>query len=128
MAELEKKGKYAELLRVAETEKTAFQLVFLGKGDEKNRRYVGYDALLSGLEPLGALGVSAVVLRHPPIPPPPNVAALFSRVRSEGKLLKAVSPFRKDTAAPYLDNEDWPPSRNLTNKGPLVEIWSLEGN
>jgi hypothetical protein len=128
MAELEKNGKYAQLLRVAENEKTAFQLVFLGKGDEKNRRYVGYDALLPGLEPLRALGVSAVVLRHPPIPPPPEVAALFARVRSEGTLRKAISPFRKDPAAPYLDNEDWPPSRNLTNKGPLVEIWSLEGN
>jgi len=124
--ELERKGKYAHLLRVAEEEGKSFRLVFLGKGDELNRIYVGYDALLSGLEPLRALGVTTVVLRHPPIPPPPELAALFSRVNAEGRLLTTLSPFRGAATTPYLDNEDWPASSQLVHKGPLIEIWSLE--
>ncbi len=124
--ELERKGKYAHLLRVAEGEGKSFGLVFLGKGDELNRIYVGYDALLSGLEPLRALGVRTVVLRHPPIPPPAELAALFSRVKAEGRLLATLSPFRGAATTPYLDNEDWPPSSRLVHKGPLIELWSLE--
>jgi hypothetical protein len=126
-AELERKGKYAHLLRVARDEETAFRLVYLGKGDELDRRYVGYDALGSGLEPLRRLGVDTIVLRHPPVRPPPEVEALFRRVQSEGKLIERVSPFRGNAAGvPYLDNEDWPPGRSLERKGPLVELWSLE--
>jgi hypothetical protein len=105
--------------------------VYLGKGDELDRRYVGYEALVPGLEPLRKLGVENIVLRHPPIAPPPEVEALFRRVQSEGKLLERVSPFGgfagESAGPPYLDNEDWPPSRDLERKGPLVEIWSLEG-
>jgi hypothetical protein len=125
VSELDRKGKYAHLLRVAHGEEKSFRLVFLGKGDERNRMYVGYEALLSGLEPLRALGVATVVLRHPPIPPPPEVVAFFSRVESEGTLLTAISPFRGAPTAPYLDNEDWPPSPGLAHKGPLIELWSL---
>jgi 4-amino-4-deoxy-L-arabinose transferase-like glycosyltransferase len=126
LAELHRTGKYAHLLRVAEKENPSYRLVFLGKGDELNRIYVGYEALVPGLDPLRALGVTAVVLRHPPIPPPPELAALFSRVKAEGRLLASISPFRGAPATPYLDNEDWPPGPALTHKGPLVEIWSLE--
>jgi hypothetical protein len=126
VSELDRKGKYAHLLRVAEGEGKSFRLVFLGKGDELNRIYVGYDALLSGLEPLEALGVTTVVLRHSPIPPPPELRALFDRVKAEGRLLATISPFRGASATPYLDNEDWPPSSKLVRKGPLIEIWSLE--
>jgi hypothetical protein len=127
-AELARKGKYAHLLRVAGNEGKTFRLVYLGKGDELDRTYVGYEALVPGLEPLRKLGVESIVLRHPPISPPPDVEALFRRVQSEGKLLERVSPFDGESAGPpYLDNEDWPPSGELQRKGPLVEIWSLEG-
>ncbi len=121
-----RKGKYAHLERVAEEEEKSFRLVFLGEGDELNRMYVGYDALLSGLDPLRALGVAAVVLRRPPIPPPPELEALFSRVKAEGRLLTTFSPFRGSPTTPYLDNEDWPPSAALAHSGPLIELWSLE--
>ncbi len=126
ISELDRKGKYAHLLRVSEGEKRSYRLVFLGKGDELNRIYVGYDVLLSGLEPLRALGVTTVVLRHPPIPPPPELAALFDRVKAEGRLLATISPIRDAPTTPYLDNEDWPPSSALVHKGPLIEVWSLE--
>jgi hypothetical protein len=124
--ELDRKGKYAHLLRVAGGEGKSFRLIFLGKGDELNRIYVGYDALLSGLEPLRALGVTTVVLRQPPIPPPPSLAALFQRIEAEGRLLTRISPFRGAATTPYLDNEDWPASSQLVHKGPLIELWSLE--
>ena len=129
VSELDRKGKYAHLLRVAEGEEKSFRLIFLGKGDELNRIYVGYDALLSGLEPLRALGVTAIILRHPPTPPPPEVEALFSRVKAEGRLLATISPYshyRGAPTTPYLDNEDWAPSSALARKGPLIEIWSLD--
>jgi hypothetical protein len=126
LSELDRNGKYAHLLRVAEGEEKSFGLVFLGKGDERNRIYVGYDALSSGLEPLRARGVSTVVLRHPPIPPPPELAEVFTRVNAEGRLLATLSPFEGDRGTPYLDNEDWPPSPALVHKGPRIEIWSLE--
>jgi len=126
VSELERKGKYAHLLRVAEGEGKSFHLFFLGKGDELNRTYVGYEALLSGLEPLRALGVTTVVLRHPPLPPPAEVAALFDRLEAEARLLATISPFRGAPTTPYLDNEDWPPGLSLTQKGPLIELWSLE--
>jgi hypothetical protein len=126
VSELDRKGKYAHLLRVAEGEGKSFRLVFLGKGDELNRISVGYDALLSGLEPLRALGVTTVVLRQPPIPPPPSLAALFQRIEAEGRLLTRISPFRGAATTPYLDNEDWPASSQLVHKGPLIELWSLE--
>ncbi|MGH9389617.1 MAG: hypothetical protein ACRD1Z_08375, partial [Vicinamibacteria bacterium] len=88
--------------------------------------YMGYETLLPGLDPLRAVGVATVVLRHPPTPPPPEVEAFFSRVKAEGRLLKVLSPFRVAPTTPYLDNEDWPPSPSLARKGPLIEIWSLE--
>ncbi len=125
-SELDRKGKYAHLLRVAAGEEKSFRLVFLGKGDELNRTYVGYETLLAGLDPLRAIGVATVVRRHPPIPPPPEVEAFFSRVKAEGRLLETVSPYRAEPTTPYLDNEDWPPSGALARKGPLIEIWSLD--
>ena len=125
-AELDRKGKYAHLLRVAEGEGKSFRLIFLGKGDELNRTYVGYETLLPGLDPLRALGVASVVLRHPPIPPPPEVEALFSRVEAEARLLTTITPFRGSPTTPYLDNEDWPPSRAIAHKGPLIQVWSLD--
>jgi hypothetical protein len=126
VSELDRKGKYAHLLRVAEGEEKSFRLIFLGKGEELNRIYVGYEELLSGLDPLRARGVTTVVLRHPPIPPPPSLAALFQRIEAEGRLLTRISPFRGDVTTPYLDNEDWPPAPALVHKGPLIEVWSLE--
>ncbi len=126
VSELDRRGKYAHLLRVSQGEVKSFRLIFLGKGDELNRIYVSYDRLLSGLEPLRALGVTTVLLRHPPIPPPPEVTAVFERVKAEGRLLMTVSPFRDAPTTPYLDNEDWPPSGALTHKGPLIEVWSLD--
>jgi 4-amino-4-deoxy-L-arabinose transferase-like glycosyltransferase len=126
LGELDRRGKYAHLLRIAEGERESFGLVYLGKGDELNRIYVGYEELSSSLEPLRARGVTAIVLRHPPSPPPPSLSALFSRVKAEGRLLAAIAPFHNAPATPYLDNEDWPPSPALLHKGPLIEIWSLE--
>jgi len=126
VSELDRKGKYAHLLRVAEGEEKSFRLIFLGKGEELNRIYVGYEGLLSGLDPLRTRGVTTVVLRQPPIPPPPSLAALFQRIEAEGRLLTRISPFRGDATTPYLDNEDWPPAPALVHKGPLIEVWSLE--
>ena len=96
-----------------------------GRGEELNRIYVGYDELLEGLTPLKELGVSRVVLRHPPVPPPPEVRALFERVAGEATLLHAVSPFERADGPPYLDNEDWPPRASLSHRGPMIEIWAL---
>ena len=124
--ELERRGKYASLLEVAERESTSYGLYFFGRGDELNRIYVGYDELLDGLAPLRELGVHKVVLRHPPTPPPPEVTALFERVAREGALLHTVSPFEDESGLPYLDNEDWPPRASLSRKGPKIEIWALE--
>ena len=124
--ELERRGKYASLLEVAERETTSYGLYFFGRGDELNRIYVGYDELLDGLAPLRELGVHKVVLRHPPTPPPPEVTALFERVAREGALLHTVSPFEDESGLPYLDNEDWPPRASLSRKGPKIEIWALE--
>ena len=126
--ELDRRGKFSHLLAVAEKETKSFRLYFFGKGDEKNRIYVSYEALASGLEPLRAMGVRQVVLRHPPGPPPPAVARLFEQVQREGHLLHRVTPFVGDgeEPAPYLDNEDWPVSSRHRYKGPVVEVWSLE--
>jgi hypothetical protein len=126
LAELDRRGKYRNLLEVAGRETKAYDLYFLGKGDERNRIYFGYDELLGGLDPLRMKGVTAIVLRHPPEAPPPEVRALFRRVESEGILLARISPYSGSPSTPYLDNEDWPASRTLTHKGPLVEIWSIE--
>ena len=125
--ELERRGKYASLLKVAQTEPTSYRLIFLGKGDELNRIYVGYGELAAGFDPLVERGVRNIILRRSPIPPPPAVKALFARVAQEGELLTTISPFASDRETkPYLDNEDWAPSATLSHKGPLIEIWSLE--
>ena len=125
--ELERRGKYASLLEVAQTEPTSYRLIFLGKGDELNRIYVGYGELAAGFDPLVERGVRNIILRRSPIPPPPAVKALFARVAQEGELLTTISPFASDRETkPYLDNEDWVPSATLSHKGPLIEIWSLE--
>jgi 4-amino-4-deoxy-L-arabinose transferase-like glycosyltransferase len=127
LGELERRGKYASLLDVAESEPTSYRLVFLGNGDELNRIYVGYDELANGLGPLTAQGVGALVLRRPPIPPPPAVSALFERAAREGTWLTSITPFSSDgNTTPYLDNEDWAPSSSLSHKGPLIEVWSLD--
>jgi hypothetical protein len=126
LSELDRNGKYAHLLRVAEGEPTSFRLVFLGRGDEPNRIYVGYEKLLGGLDPLRELGVQTILLRRPPIRPPPELSALFERVEKEGTPLATISPFRGAPTTPYLDNEDWPPGASLARKGPLIEVWSLE--
>ena len=125
--ELERRGKYASLLEVAQTEPTSYRLIFLGKGDELNRIYVGYGELAAGFDPLVERGVRNIIVRRSPIPPPPAVKALFARVAQEGELLTTISPFASDRETkPYLDNEDWAPSATLSHKGPLIEIWSLE--
>jgi Dolichyl-phosphate-mannose-protein mannosyltransferase len=126
LGELEHRGKYASLLDEAAREEKAYRLFFLGNGDELNRIYVGYEELAESLAPLRVRGVSAVVLRRPPTPPPESVKAVLERVALEGKLMTRVTPFGSVPGAPYLDNEDWPPSSTLTHKGPLVELWSLE--
>jgi Dolichyl-phosphate-mannose-protein mannosyltransferase len=129
LSELDRRGKYASLLEVAEAEPEAYRLFFLGKGDEYNRIYVGYEELVSGLDPLRERSVSVVVLREAPVAPPSDVTSLFDRVKREGRLLEEVSPFSGSSAsslAPYLDNEDWPPSSELVYKGPRIRIWSLE--
>jgi len=126
-SELDRGGKYASLLAVAELEDTAFELVFLGRGDELNRIYMPYEELASGLEPLRARGARYVILRHAPRPPPAAVSALFERVRAEGQLVHTVSPFADgQSGTPYIDNEDWAATARLAHKGPLVEIWRIE--
>ena len=72
--------------------------------------------------------MNTIVIRQPPDTPPPEVTAYINMVHEKGRLLKQFSPFPDDgrTYHPYLDNEDWPALRALSNKGPLVEIWSLE--
>lgn len=125
--ELERRGKYASLLDVAEGEPTSYPLYFLGKGEELNRIYTGYEELAAGFDPLLERGVDNVILRRPPVPPPPALLALFARAAREGELLTMISPFTSDrNTLPYLDNEDWAPSATLSHKGPLIEIWSLE--
>ena len=125
--ELERRGKYASLLDVAEGEPISYPLVFLGKGDELNRIYLGYEELTDGFEPLVERGVTNIILRRPPIPPPPAVRALFVRTAQQGELLTTISPFASHRETkPYLDNEDWAPSARLSHKGPAIEIWSLE--
>jgi MFS family permease len=127
--ELDRKGKYAHMVEVAETMRPAFALYFLGRGDERNRLYFDYRTVIDEeLAPLTRSGVSTIVLRQPPDKPPPEVAAFFGMVREKGHLLQQFSPFPDDGAEyhPYMDNEDWAPHRALSHKGPLVEVWSLE--
>lgn len=129
LAELDHRGKYANLLAVAAGEVKSYRLFFLGDGDELNRIYIGYDELAETLAPLRSRGVSAFVLRRPPTPPPPQIESVFDRIAREGSLLTRITPFASPQGppdVPYLDNEDWPPRSSLTHKGPLVEIWSLE--
>ncbi|HXV59108.1 MAG TPA: glycosyltransferase family 39 protein [Vicinamibacteria bacterium] len=123
VGEIEKQGKYASLLALAERRHESYQLFFFGRGDELDRIYVPYEALVDGLEPLKKLEVSYVVLREPARSPPPEVASLFERVRTHGTLRHRVDP---GAETPYLDNEDWAPSSALHLKGPRVEIWSLD--
>ncbi len=125
--ELERRGKYASLLDVAESEPTSYRLFFLGKGDELNRVYVGYDELAQGFEPLREHGIGQLILRRPPTSPPAAVTAVFELAAQQGKSLATISPFvgGKETI-PYLDNEDWAPSSFLSHKGPVIEIWSLD--
>jgi hypothetical protein len=131
LSELDRQGKYASLVRIAEAEETAFDLVFFGAGDEPNRIYVSYEELREDLSPLRRRGVNVVVLRIPPATPPPEVEAVFRRVREEGELVQRIAPSPPSadvdtaTTVPYLDNEDWPPSASLERKGPTIEIWSL---
>ena len=131
--ELERRGKYASLLDAARAEPTSYPLYFLGKGDELNRIYIGYDELddlNGGFDPLVERGVSGIILRRPPIPPPPALSSVFDRAANEGTFLTIISPFldgvEGENGTPYLDNEDWAPRAGLSHKGPLIEIWSLE--
>ena len=126
LSELDKAGKYASLLEVATTEPVAYELLFLGAGDEPNRVYFGYDDLAGGFTPLTMRGAGYLVLRRPPIPPPRALASVFERARREGRALHVVTPFADGAdRPPYLDNEDWAPSSRLTHRGPEVEIWEL---
>jgi hypothetical protein len=127
--ELERRGKYSHMAEVAERSRPAYELLFLGKGDEKNRIYYDYRKVTEGdLTSLRSRGVRHIVLRYPPETPPPEVASFFERVRQQGRLLVRFSPFRDDDEGlyPYMDNEDWPATGKLTHKGPLTEIWWLE--
>jgi len=126
--ELDRGRKFSNLLAVAETERKSFRLYFFGKGDEKNRIYLSYEELASGLEALRTRGIRRVVLSYSPGPPQPEVASLFEYVRREGHLIHRVTPFvgKGENLAPYLDNEDWPVSSSLRYKGPVVEVWLLE--
>ena len=127
--ELDRQGKYSHLLEVAERTKPAYDLVFLGDGDERDRTYLGYqEAVSRELDPLFEGDAVTVVLRYPPGPIPPTVETFFDRVRERGTELARISPFREGEPErhSYLDNEDWPARAGLTHKGPLIEIWSLE--
>ncbi len=128
--ELERKGKYSHLLSIAETNRPTYGLLFLGRGDEKNRTYFDYQEVVArDLEPLVARGVGAIVLRYPPGPMPPPLKDFFESVARNGTRLARITPFgeeRENPLHPYMDNEDWPARAGLSHKGPLVEIWSLE--
>jgi hypothetical protein len=51
--ELERRGKYAHMVQVAEATQPAFDLYFLGRGDERNRLYFDYRTVIDAeLEPL----------------------------------------------------------------------------
>lgn len=129
LEELDRRGKYAHFLAVAERSHPTYDLVFLGNGDERNRSYHPYQEVVSqGLDPLFDGERVAVVLRYPPGPIPAPVAEFFDRVRERGTELVRITPFRQGERErqPYLDNEDWPARAGLTHKGPLIEIWSLE--
>ncbi len=130
LSELDRKGKYAQLLRVAESEKKSFCLFFLGKGDEPNRIYVGYETLAEGLEPLRELGVETIVLRRPPIPPPPALAARF---RAGGKGGNAphdglafpgsahdAVPRQRRLAAPSFPRPQGTAHRNMVSRRSLI--------
>ncbi len=130
LGELERRGKYSRLADVAESNEPSYDLFFLGRGDEKNRIYFDYrDVTDKRLEPLLSQRVRHVVLQYPPGEPQPAIASYFDRVAEQGRLLERVSPFVEDGSRlrPYMDNEDWPPNRNLRNKGPKIEIWLLDG-
>lgn len=127
--ELDRKGKYAYMVEVAERVQPAFELYFLGSGDERNRIYFDYQSVIDeGLASFTQRGVGTFVLRQPPDTPPPEVAGYFKLVREKGRLLQRFSPFPDDTLGhhPYMDNEDWPARGALSHKGPLIEVWSLE--
>ena len=129
--ELGRQGKYFHMLSVAEKSHPTYDLVFLGNGEERNRTYLDYrEVVAEELNPLfdGDADAVTVVLRYPPGPIPAPVEAFFDRVRQRGTELARITPFRENEAErhPYLDNEDWPARAGLSNKGPLIEIWSLE--
>jgi hypothetical protein len=124
LGELERRGKYSYLDDIAQRSEPAYDLFFLGRGDEKDRIYFDY-----GLEPLLSRGVQYAVLRYPQGELPPDAARYFKQVAEQGRLLKRVSPFAIENGElqPYMDNEDWPPHRLLENKGPKIEVWSFDG-
>ena len=127
--ELERKGKYAHMVEVARENRPAFDLYFLGGGDEKNRVYFDYRTVIDDrFASLFGRGVSYVVTRQAPDRPTPDVAAFVKAIRETGRLLERFSPFRDEGMAihPYLDNEDWAALSALSHKGPLVEVWLLE--
>ncbi|MGH9460616.1 MAG: ArnT family glycosyltransferase [Vicinamibacteria bacterium] len=129
LGELDRKGKYSYLLAVAEETHPAYDLVFLGKGDEKDRTYLDYQDVVSReLDPLFDGDGLTLVLRYPPGPLPPQVEAFFASVMERGTELARITPFQEDEPErhPYLDNEDWPARAGLSYTGPLIEIWSLE--
>ncbi len=129
LGELDRRGKFSHMMAVAEKSDPTYDLLFMGRGDEKNRIYFDYsEVTAANLEPLISRGATKVVLRYPPDTPPADVAAFFDKVKATGHLLARFSPFRAGTPEghPYMDNEDWAARRALSHKGPLVEIWSLE--
>lgn len=125
-AEIPGRGKFSHLASIAESRTRGFRLYFIGRGDEKDRIYFDYEALVSShLAPLRARGVAFVALRHSP-GAPARVEALFEEVRRQSDLAARFLHSEEPSLHPYLDNEDWPPLGALARKGPLVEVWSLE--
>jgi len=128
LEELERRGRFSHLAALAERSELSYSLYFVGRGDEKNRIYFDYtDVVEGGLEPLRSRGVEKVVLRYAPSAPPAEVSAFFEEVKRRGRPVARFSPFRIEALElrPYMDNEDWPASRRLSHKGPLVEVWSI---
>jgi hypothetical protein len=113
----------------------AYRPVYLGRGLDADKIYVGYDQLggARGVAALRRLGVVFVVVKRYNNPDPETLPFLTALAR-EGRRIAAFSPYRPGISEaeqaridPFLHNTDTRIDDALERPGPPLEIWQLDG-